>query len=310
MLKNAPGEVDVSVELLGMKLKNPIMLASGILGETGELLLSAHRAGAGAVVTKSIGLEPKNGHKNPTVYPLPFGLMNAMGLPNPGIDEFEKEIKKLHDSGAIVIGSIFASKENEFATLAKKMEKYGANAVELNLSCPHAEGYGVEIGSTPASVRAIVKSTVASINIPVMAKLTPNTSDICSLGLAAQEAGASAVVAINTLRAMGIDPYLKKPVLGNKFGGLSGPAIKPVGIRCVYELNDALSIPIIGVGGIACGKDIVEYIMAGATAIQIGTVIHNKGLGAFSQLENELKVFMKEEGYRRLQQMRGILHEP
>lgn len=309
MPKTASGEIDLSVDILGMKLRHPIMLASGILGETGDLLLSAHRAGASAIVTKSIGLEPKDGHQNPTVFPMEFGMLNAMGLPNPGIIEFGKEMELLRGSGANVIGSIFASKPQDFAALAKKMEQYGARAVELNLSCPHAKGYGSEIGSSPASVRSIVKSVVSAVGIPVLAKLTPNTSDICSLGLAAEEAGASAVVAINTLRAMRIDPRLRKPVLGNKFGGLSGPSIKPVGIRCVFELYESLSIPIIGVGGICTGIDVAEYIMAGVSAVQIGSVIYDKGLEAFSMLEKELRAFMKEEGLASVSQMRGMAHE-
>lgn len=305
----ASGEVDLSVEILGMKLSHPLMLASGILGETGELLLAAHRAGASAVVTKSIGLQPKDGHQNPTVYPMEFGMLNAMGLPNPGIAEFEREMEVLKGSGANVIGSIFASRPADFASLAKKMEQYGAMAVELNLSCPHARGYGSEVGSSPASVRRIIKSVVSSVGIPVLAKLTPNISDICSLGLAAEEAGASAVVAINTLKAMCLDPRLRKPVLGNRFGGLSGRAIKPIGIRCVFELYEALSIPIIGVGGIWTGIDVAEYIMAGASAVQIGSVICEKGLEAFSTLEKELREFMKEEGLTSVTRMRGVAHE-
>ena len=309
MRKITPGEIDLKVDLLGIKLRNPIMLASGILGETGDLLLSAYNAGAGAVVTKSIGLEPKDGHKNPTVFQMPYGMLNAMGLPNPGIDEFSKEMKVLKGSGAVVIGSIFASKASDFASLAHKMEKYGASAIELNLSCPHAKGYGAEIGSSPSSVRKITKTVVDSVSIPVIAKLTPNTSDICSLGLAAQDAGAGAVVAINTIRAMEIDPYLRSPVLGNRFGGLSGSAIKSVGIRCVYELYSSLTIPIIGAGGITTGLDVAEYIMAGATAVQIGTVIQNRGLEVFSKLQDELKEFMQAEGFKKLSEIRGIVHE-
>jgi len=309
MPKAGSGEIDVGVEILGMKLRHPIMLASGILGETADLLLAAHRAGAAAVVTKSIGIEPKDGHQNPTVFPLGFGLLNAMGLPNPGIDEFGKEMERLTCSGANVIGSVFASKPAEFAVLANKMEQYGARVVELNLSCPHAKGYGTEIGSSPASVRSIVRSAVSAVSIPVLAKLTPNTSDICSLGLAAEEAGASAVVAINTLRAMEIDPRLRRPVLGSRFGGLSGSAIRPVGIRCVFELYEALSIPIIGVGGICSAIDVAKYIMAGASAVQVGSVIYDKGLDAFSLLEKELRSFMKEEGIGSISQMRGMAHE-
>lgn len=309
MRKSTPVDVDISVKLAGLSLRNPIMLASGILGETGDLLLAAHRAGAGAVVTKSIGLDPRDGNKNPTVCQCEKGMLNSMGLPNPGIKEFSKEMKVLQGSGAIVIGSIFGAKTQDFVTLAKKMEDGGASAIELNLSCPHARGYGAEIGSNPATVRNITVGVVASVGIPVFAKLTPNTRDIASLGLAAEEGGACALVAINTVRAMAIDPHLRKPVLSNRYGGLSGTAIKPVGVRCVYELFEAVSIPIIGVGGISEAADIAEYMMAGASAVQIGTIVQYKGLGAFSELAEGLGAFMSEEGFKSLEEMRGIAHE-
>jgi len=301
--------VDLRVRIKEMEMRNPLMLASGILGETADLLIAAYEAGAGAVVTKSIGSEPRKGHSNPTIFQYPFGLLNAMGLPNPGIDEFEKEMKKLKRAEAVVISSIFGSNSNEFVFLARKMEDFGAIALELNLSCPHAEGVGAEIGSDPSTVREIVSSVVATVHIPVFAKLTPNTSDIVALGQAAQEGGASAVVAINTVRAIAVDPYLRKPALGNVFGGLSGSAIKPIGLRCVYELYDSLTIPIVGVGGIGSGIDVAEYLMAGAFAVQIGTLIQTKGLNAFPEIRRELEEFMQVEGFNNLSEIRGAAHE-
>ena len=309
MRKTSSAGADIRVELASIEMRNPIMLASGILGETGDLLMAAHRAGAGAVVTKSIGLEPRDGHRNPCVHRCDAFMLNAMGLPNPGIEEFAKEMKVLRSSGAVVVGSIFGAKAQDFASLAKKMEAFGAAAVELNLSCPHARGYGAEIGSNPAAVRSITAAAVKAVDIPVFAKLTPNTRDIASLGLAAEDGGASALAAINTLRAMAIDPYMRMPILGNRYGGLSGPGIKPVGIRCVYELSEAVSIPIIGVGGISTAVDVVEYIMAGASAVQIGTAVQQKGVEIFSRLPDELSEFMLREGFKNIQQMRGVAHE-
>ena len=309
MRKTSSAGADIRVELAGIEMRNPIMLASGILGETGDLLLAAHRAGAGAVVTKSIGLEPRDGHRNPCVHRCDTFMLNAMGLPNPGIDEFAREMKVLRGSGAVVVGSIFGAKAQDFASLAKKMEAYGAAAVELNLSCPHARGYGTEIGSNPATVRSITAAVVKTVDIPIFAKLTPNTRDIASLGLAAEEGGADALVAINTLRAMAIDPYMRMPILGNRYGGLSGPGIKPVGIRCVYELSEAVSIPVIGVGGISTAVDVAEYIMAGASAAQVGTAVQQKGIEIFSKLPDELREFMSREGFKNIQQMRGVAHE-
>ena len=309
MRKSTPVEADIGAELAGIWLKNPIMLASGILGETGDLLLAAHKAGAGAVVTKSIGLDPRDGSKGPTVYQCERGMINSMGLPNPGIKDFSKEMDVLEGSGAVVIGSIFGARSQDFVALAKKMESYGASAVELNLSCPHAKGYGAEIGSNPSTVRNITAAVTKAISIPVFAKLTPNTRDIASLGLAAEEGGADALVAINTIKAMAIDPYLRRPALGNKYGGLSGPSIKPVGVRCVYELFEAVSIPIIGVGGISDATDAAEYIMAGASALQIGTIVQSSGLKAFSAIAEGLRAFMSDEGFKDISQMRGVAHE-
>lgn len=299
----------LKVQLDNIELRNPLILASGILGTNSHLLLSAHRAGAGAVVTKSIGTSPRDGHDNPTVFELPFGLLNSMGLPNPGIDEFETEMTSLKGSGAIVIGSVFGSNPAEYSVLCTRMEQSGAAAVELNLSCPHAHGLGAEIGSDPSSVAEITAAAASSVKIPVFAKLTPNTSDICALGKAAEKGGAAAVVAINSLKAMAIDPILRKPVMGNKIGGLSGTAIKPIGIRCVFELHEALEIPIIGAGGISSGMDVAEYVMAGANAVEIGTVVKDEGFGVFSRIAAELNDFMKREGFKTVEEMRGIAHE-
>ncbi|EQD34873.1 dihydroorotate dehydrogenase family protein, partial [mine drainage metagenome] len=178
---------DLTVDLAGVPLRNPLLLASGIWGETGASMASAYTAGAGGVVTKSIGAEPRPGYPNPTVEPLgPVGLLNAMGLPNPGIDEYPAEIAVARAAGAPVIGSIFAASAREFATLARRMAGTGVVALELNLSCPHAHGYGSEIGSDPQRVERIVRNVVAAVDLPVMAKITPNTADPAGLARAAE----------------------------------------------------------------------------------------------------------------------------
>ncbi|HDP97102.1 MAG TPA: dihydroorotate dehydrogenase [Euryarchaeota archaeon] len=301
--------VSIEVELFGQRMKNPTMLASGILGTTADLLLSAVKGGAGAVVTKSIGKKPRDGHANPTVFEYNCGMLNALGLPNPGIDHFEKELSKLKGKEIFFIGSVFGSDGSEFSELAVRMERAGASAVELNLSCPHAKGLGAEIGSDPESVEIITQAVASSVEIPVIAKLTPNTSDIVALGKAAERGGADAVVAINTLKAMAIEPYLRKPALGNVIGGLSGQAVKPVGLRCVYELYEALDIPIIGAGGIESGIDAVEYLMAGASAVQVGTAIRGKGMAIFAEICAEIEDFMRSEGYKEVGDLRGLAHD-
>lgn len=298
---------DISVTIAGIKLKNPTMLASGILGQTGQGLLKIiNEGGAGAVVTKSIGLEPREGHGSPCALELDGGLLNAMGLPNPGIDAFEPEIKIALKGNAPVIGSIFADTGSKFSTLAARMEEFGAHAVELNLSCPHADKYGLDMGSDPEKVRDIVSQVKDSVKIPVLAKLSPMVPDIGQIALAVQEAGGDAVVAINTIKAMKIEPELGIPVLKNKVGGISGPAIKPAGVRAVYEIAEKVEIPVIGVGGINTGMDALEYIMAGSSAVQIGSGVHYRGNDVFSMISKEISEFMDRKGYSKLDDIMGL----
>lgn len=299
---------DLSVEVCGLRLKNPTMLASGVLDETAKSMLAVAKAGAGAIVTKSIGKEPRAGHPNPSIVELDDGLLNAMGLPNPGIEHFSKEIKEAKKGGVPIIGSVFGGTEEEMAELAGLMAEAGADAVELNLSCPHAKGYGSELGSSPERVESSCRLARRSASVPVFAKLTPNTSYIAELAKAAERGGADAVVAINTLKGMVINPEARMPVLGNRFGGLSGPAIKPVGVRCVYEIYEAVEIPVIGVGGVATGRDAVEYVMAGASAVQIGTAVWTRGVGVFSDVCKEMSQFMKANGYRSVKELLGVAH--
>lgn len=300
------GELEVTVGKLNFRF--PGIVASGIMDETGDSMVRMFRSGAGAVVTKSIGSEPRPGHANPTFTEVGCGYVNAMGLPNPGIDLFEEEIKIASAEGP-VIGSVFGGDEKEFAYLASKMEEFGAVAVELNLSCPHAAGYGAEIGSVPELITSVVSEVKSSVNIPVWAKLTPNTDSVPALGKAAEEGGADALVAINTLKAMVICPEMRKPVLSNRFGGLSGPGVKPVGVRAVYDLYNTVDIPIIGVGGITGWRDAVEYIMAGASAYQIGSAIGSVGTEVFDTINRDILDFMKEHGFGTVKDMVGAAHD-
>jgi len=290
-----------------LKLSRPGMVASGIMDETGDSMARMFGLGAGAVVTKSIGSERREGHTNPTFIDLSFGYVNAMGLPNPGINAFGEEVRIASKAGT-VIGSVFGSSPKEFAEIAEKMETYGASAIELNLSCPHAKGYGMEMGTDPKMVHAIVSAVKNSVKIPVYAKLTPNTHILTDIGKAAQDAGGDAIVAINTLKAMVIAPELKMPVLSNKFGGLSGPALRPIGVRAIYDLRTALDIPLIGVGGICGWRDAVEYIMAGASAFQVGSAL-GSDINVLKKINTGIERFMKEFGYSSIKKMVGAAHE-
>ena len=280
---------DLGTRIGGLALRNPFLLASGIWGESGESLAGAWDAGAGGVITKSIGSVPRLGYPNPTVETFDeWGLLNAMGLPNPGIDEYPKEIDVARARGATVIGSVFGGTPEEFATLARRIGETGVAAIELNLSCPHAEGYGTEVGSDPRDVEAIVRAVVREVHVPVIAKLTPNTPDPGALAVAAERAGAGAISAINTVRGLALDTTLRRPVLAHGLGGLSGPAIKPVGLACVWQIYDRVRIPVIGVGGISTPEDALEYLMAGACAVEIGTAVTQQGIAVFGRLAEGL----------------------
>jgi len=292
----------LTVHAGGLTLRNPVMLAAGILGTTGASLRRAALAGAGGVVTKSLGSVPREGHPGPTIVQVDCGLLNAMGLPNPSYKKFQEEIDIAKTGGVPVVASIFGSSAEEFAGIARGLD---ADAFELNLSCPHAEKYGSELGRYPDLVEAVTGSRESwRRTAPVWVKLTPNTADIVELGLAAQRGGADAVVAINTLKAMAIDIETGYPILGNRFGGLSGPAIKPVAVRSVYDLALRLDIPVIGVGGVTSWEDAVEMIMAGAWAVQVGTAL-KKGYGIFEEITLGLARYLERKSMT-LEDIRGM----
>ena len=245
--------------------------------------------GAGAVVTKSVGLEPKEGYPNPTVVELENGILNAMGLPNPGINQYGKEIQVLKKLKIPILGSIFGSTSKEFVLIANKMEKFGVDILEMNMSCPHAQGYGLEIGSDQKLVKEITLKVKESTRLPVFVKLSSNLPSVAEIAKSAEDGGADGIVAINTVKAMKIDLELKLPILSNKIGGYSGKAIKPIGVRCVYEISKSVDIPVIGVGGITTGEDALEYIMAGASAVQIGSGIYYRGIDVFKKICKEME---------------------
>ncbi|MCD6510277.1 MAG: dihydroorotate dehydrogenase [Thermoprotei archaeon] len=304
--------VHTEVALAGLRLRNPLILASGILGSTASLLVRAGSAGAGAVTTKSITKEPRSGFENPVIYELEYGLLNAIGLANPGMDFFKKELKRAKQLLRIpLIASVAGSRPEEYADLAARAEEAGADAVELNLSCPHVKGMGLDVGHDPKLVREIVEAVKGSVNCPVLAKLSPNVTNIVEVGKAAIDGGADVLVAINTVRAMVIDVDSKKPVLSNKYGGLSGPAIHPIAVRCVYELYEAVgdTVPIIGVGGVMDWRDAVELMLAGARAVGIGTALYTYGLKAFKVILKGIVNYVKEQGFRNLMDITGLAHK-
>ncbi|MEM2729772.1 MAG: dihydroorotate dehydrogenase [Candidatus Korarchaeum sp.] len=285
----------LETEVAGIKLRNPLILASGILGNTPSLLKRVEKAGAGAVTTKTILPSPSKGFGNPVVVDLPFGMMNAMGLPNPGIDEFERELREARSEISIpIIGSAGGSTPEEVAHVAGRLQDAGVDAVEVNASCPHVRGHGLELGSTPEMMHELVSEVRRSVKVPLIVKLSPMVPDIRSLGRSAVYGGADALNAVNTVRAMYIDVEAMRPVLSNRFGGLSGPAIRPIAVRCVYELADLCDL--IGTGGVETWRDAAEMILAGAKAVGIGTALRRKGLGVFNEINRGLESYLLRKG--------------
>lgn len=299
----------LSVELAGLRLANPTMLAAGILGMTSLSLKRVAEAGAGAVVTKSVGIKPRIGYPNPTVVQTDCGILNAMGLPNPGIEHFAKEIREAKKTiSCPVIVSVYGFSVEEFVKVAEKAEEAGADALELNVSCPHVEKTGSEIGQDTELLEDVVKAVKKQVNKPVFVKLTPNVTNITECATAAEKAGADAITAINTVRGMAINAETAKPILGNKFGGLSGPAMKPIALRCVYEVYREVKVPVIGCGGINDWHDAVEFMLAGATAVQIGTAIAFKGLDVFQSINKGIEAYLKTKGYKSVREIVGLSH--
>jgi dihydroorotate dehydrogenase (NAD+) catalytic subunit len=302
--------MDLSIEIGSLKLETPLMAASGVIGVSPMLARRVFASGAGCVVAKSVGLKAREGYPGPNVVKVPCGLINAMGLPNPGIQEMVKELKAMKGFGVPVIASIYGFSVDEYGEAAELIAgEVDVEGFELNLSCPTVHGTGFEVGTDPLKVREIVKAVKEAVgDKPVIAKLTPNVTDIVSIGKAAEEAGADGVTAINTVRAMAIDVYLERPILNPGIGGLSGPAVKPIALRAVYELYRGLRIPVIGCGGVTSWRDAVEFFLAGASAVQIGTAILYRDLKVFREVKDGLSRYLRDKGLAEIKPLVGRAH--
>jgi dihydroorotate dehydrogenase (NAD+) catalytic subunit len=285
------------------------MLASGILGYSAETFENIAKGGAGAIITKSIGLKQRKGYANPTVVEVRCGLINAMGLPNPGISEFAEEIRKAKTALHIpLIVSVYGYSADEYASVAKKAISAGADAVELNVSCPHVKETGSEIGQNPEILTEVIRRVKTAVSKPVIVKLSPNVTSMADIAEAAEKAGADALTATNTVRAMAIDAETAMPILGNKVGGLSGPAMKPIALRCVYDVYESVKVPIIGCGGITNWRDATEFLLAGASAVQIGSAIATEGSNVFKAITRGLEAYLKRKGFESVNQIVGLSH--
>ncbi len=299
----------LTVSLAGLNLVNPTMLASGILGYSAETLKSIAKGGAGAVVTKSVGLKPREGYANPSVVQTSSGLINAMGLPNPGIDEFMKEIREAKTLLHVpLVVSVFGFSAEQYAEVADKAVTAGANAIELNVSCPHVKDTGSEIGQNPIILSQVIRKVKKSVNKPVLVKLTPNVANIVEIAKAAEKAGADALTIMNTVKAMAIDVEAMAPILANEVGGLSGPAVRPIAIWNVYNVYEEVRIPLMGCGGISDWRDAVEFLLAGASAVQIGTAIATLGPSVFHKVTKGIGAYLKKKRFRSVEEIVGLAH--
>lgn len=303
--------MSLSISLLGIALQNPLVLASGIRGSTGASLADIARAGAGAVTSKSVSKEPRSGHASPTMTAYEGGMINAVGLSNPGMKEFLQEFKfAIEHSPAPVIASIFSGSGTyeEFGELTAQVAALKPAAIEIDISCPHVHGvHFANDKDAAAEVTRVVKKN--SGKIPVSMKLSPNVSDIAEIARAVEDAGADLITAVNTAGpGMLINIEARKPILGNKRGGVSGAALKPIALRCVYDIYAAVQIPIIGTGGVSTGRDAIEMMMAGATAVGIGTAYMEGGNHVFKNIQDEMVSWMEHEGVKNISEIIGAAH--
>jgi dihydroorotate dehydrogenase (NAD+) catalytic subunit len=298
----------LSVQLDKIHLRNPTMLASGILGISQSIFERLYDENIGAVVTKSISVNPMKGYPNPTIIPLSGGsYLNAVGLSNPGVAAFSKELSENRNIPIMI--SLVGSSEKEFSKMVKVFDSLKIIGYEINLSCPHVSKMGMELGDDPEAVNKIVRAVRINTNKPISVKVGVGSIDVVELARVAIEAGANIITAINTLRAMSIDIETMMPVLSNLIGGLSGNAIKPIGIRCVYEISKKLQVPVIGCGGVSSWQDVIEYLIAGASAVQIGSILGSSGPKIFNHITKDLKKYVEKKGLRNISELIGIAHK-
>lgn len=270
--KNNKNDIDLSVDIAGVKLKNPVVTASGTCGFGREYLPYYSLSAIGAITTKGVCLNPKEGNKTPRVAETPGGMLNAIGLQNPGVKYFiENELPNIKKYDTKIIANIFGNDIEEYCAVAEMLSDTGIDMLELNISCPNVKAGGIYFGTDPNLAQKVVSSVKKYAKKPVSVKLSPNVTDIVSIAKAVENSGADCISMINTLVGMRIDIKTKRPVLKNNIGGLSGAAIRPVAVRMIWQVRNAVKLPIIGMGGITDGDDAIELMLAGANAVAVGT---------------------------------------
>jgi len=299
---------DLSVNIAGISLRNPIMTASGTFGYGEEFAEYVDLEKIGALVTKGLSLKPRAGNAMPRIVETPGGMLNAIGLQNVGVDAFiEKKVPFLRGISTPVVVNFFGNTVEEYEELAEKLDAIPEVAgIEVNISCPNVKHGGIVFGTDPKSAHSVVSAVRRATIKPLIIKLSPNVTDIVEMALACEEAEADALSLINTITGMAIDVKTRRPALANVTGGLSGPAIKPVALRMVWQVSRAVSLPIIGIGGITTATDVVEFLLAGATAVQVGTA-NFMSPSASQHIAEDLERYLRENGINDVKELIGAL---
>lgn len=300
-------KADLSVSLCGVTLKNPIIAASGTYGFGRDFTRFYDISRLGGISAKGVTPTERTGNPPVRIVETPSGILNAVGLQNPGIDAFlETELPWMLEQGAMVICNISGNTIEEFCGMARKLDNSGVAFIEVNVSCPNVHAGGKVFGSNPESIQAVTQAVRGCTKKPIMIKLSPNVADIAEMAVAAQEGGADSVSLINTITGMAIDVNTRRPVLGNMTGGMSGPAVRPVALRMCYQAAQAVSIPVVGMGGIMTGEDAVMFLLAGCTAVQVGTANLADPM-ACVRIIDELEDYMNRKGIKRVEELVGAL---
>ncbi|MCT4604978.1 MAG: dihydroorotate dehydrogenase [Marinisporobacter sp.] len=300
-------KIDMRVDLNGLVLNNPVTVASGTFGFGREYGEYVDLNKIGAIAVKGLTLEERQGNPTPRVVETPMGMINSVGLQNPGVDYFIKEeLPYLSQYDTKIIANINGNTIEEYCKMAEKLSKTKVDALELNISCPNVKEGGVAFGRDPDMVHKVTKKVKENSDKYLIVKLSPNVADIKEIGVAAESGGANCISLINTLIGMGIDIEKQKPILARGIGGLSGPAVKPVAVRMVYEVSKAVNIPIIGMGGIVNDKDAIEFFLAGAGAISVGTANFINPMVTMEILKG-IEGYLKRKGYSSIKELVGQL---
>lgn len=301
---------NLAIDITGIKLPNPTILASGVLGVTKASLKNVIAHGAGGVVTKSISKNARKGHPGPIIVTYEEGMLNAVGYSNPGAQKAKEEFSEMDKLAGPAILSIIGQEPDDFKKVWENLKSCGFSAIEIPLSCPHTPGYGTMGGQhTPEMAEKITKAMKAVSDLPLWIKVSPN-ENMVPVAQATEAAGADAIVAGNTMGpGMIIDIETAKPILGFGMGGVSGPALRPIAVRCVYDLYQTLKIPIIGCGGVTCGRDLLEMMMAGAQAVQIATAVYYRGVGVFKEITDEAQNWLTKHNHQKITEIIGLAHK-